>query len=163
MTHIDQPVDQLDVAILDLLRSESRIGVLEMARRLEVARGTVQARIDKMVTRGVVTGFGPELDTHALGCGVTAFTTISVAQGRISEVVEPLLDIPEVLEAHSIAGEGDLLLRIVARSNEDLMDILERILSSELIARSSTAIALATQIPYRTMPLARALVGSAPT
>jgi DNA-binding Lrp family transcriptional regulator len=78
-------------------------------------------------------------------------------------VVEPLLDIPEVLEAHSIAGEGDLLLRIVARSNEDLMDILERILSSELIARSSTAIALATQIPYRTMPLARALVGSAPT
>lgn len=151
-----QPIDELDASILDLMTSEPRIGVLEMARRLGVARGTVQSRLDKMMARGVVTGFGPDIDPAALGYVVTAFTTIQVAQGRIADVVAPLLEMPEVLEVHSIAGEGDLLLRISARSNEHLMDLLEQILALDLIARSSTAIALSTQIPRRLLPLAQA-------
>lgn len=151
--HIEHTPDRLDAGILRLLHDEPRVGVLEMSRRLGVARGTVQARLDKMVDRGVITGFGPDVDPAALGYGVMAFTTVEVVQGRISDVIEPLKDIPEVLEVHSIAGQGDLVLRLAARSNEHLMDLLERILSLEDIARTSTAIALARQIPYRTMPL----------
>jgi DNA-binding Lrp family transcriptional regulator len=150
---IDHPLDQLDAGILRLLHDEPRIGVLEMSRRLGVARGTVQARLDKMIDRGVITGFGPDVDLAALGYGVMAFTTIEVVQGRIGDVITPLQTIPEVLEVHSIAGQGDLLLRLAARSNEHLMDLLERILSIEDIARTSTAIALARQIPYRVLPL----------
>lgn len=151
--HIEHAPDPLDAGILRLLHHEPRIGVLEMSRRLEVARGTVQARLDKMIDRGVITGFGPDVDLSALGYDVMAFTTIEVVQGRIKDVIDPLQAIPEVLEVHSIAGHGDLLLRLAARSNEHLMDLLERILSIDDVARTSTAIALARQIPYRTMPL----------
>jgi DNA-binding Lrp family transcriptional regulator len=153
---IDHPIDSLDAGILRLLHDQPRIGVLEMSRRLDVARGTVQARLDKMIDRGVITGFGPDVDLAALGYGVMAFTTIEVVQGRIGDVIEPLQAIPEVLEVHSIAGQGDLLIRLAARSNEHLMDLLERILSIPDIARTSTAIGLARQIPYRTMSLVTA-------
>lgn len=146
-------LDALDAGILNLFRTEPRIGVLEVSRRLGVARGTVQARLDKMVGRGVITGFGPDIGLRAIGYGVIAFTTIEVVQGRISDVIEPLRRIPEVLEVHTIAGQGDMVIRLAARSNEHLMDLLERILAIEDIARTSTSIALAGPIPYRTMPL----------
>lgn len=156
MTASDRPLDTLDAGILGWFRARPRIGVLELSRRLGVARGTVQARLDKMIDRGVITGFGPDVDLTAIGYGVTAFTTIEVVQGRISDVIEPLRRIPEVLEVHTIAGQGDMVIRLAARSNEHLMDLLERILAIEDIARTSTSIALADPIRYRTMPLVEA-------
>ncbi len=158
----DQYLDRLDARILETLHEEPRIGVLELSRRLGVARGTVQSRLSKMVDRGVVEGFGPDIDLAAIGYAVMAFTTIEVVQGRIAEVIEPLREIPEVLEVHSIAGQGDLLVRLAASSNEHLMDLLERILTIRQVARTSTAIALAGQIPYRTIPMVRSIVDREP-
>lgn len=155
----DQQIDQLDARIIEVLHDRPRIGVLELSRRLGVARGTAQSRLSKMMERGVVVGFGPDIDLGAIGYGVMAFTTIEVVQGRIAEVIAPLRRIPEVLEVHSIAGQGDLLIRLAARSNEDLMDLLERILTIPQVARTSTAIALAGQIPYRTIPLVNLAAG----
>jgi DNA-binding Lrp family transcriptional regulator len=148
-------VDQLDQRLVELLASVPRLAVLEMSRRLGVARATVQSRLDKLVESGVITGFGPDVDPKALGYAVTAFCTIEMTQGRISEVVGPLRAIPEVVEVHSIAGQGDLFVRVVARSNDHLMAILERILQIPQVDRTSTAIALACQVPYRTLPLIR--------
>ena len=146
-------VDHLDQQLVELLAAEPRLAVLEMSRRLGVARATVQSRLDKLIQSGVITGFGPDLEPKALGYAVTAFCTIEMTQGKISEVVEPLRAIPEVVEAHSIAGQGDLFLRIVAQSNDHLMAVLETILQIPQVDRTSTAIALACQIPYRTIPL----------
>lgn len=146
-------VDVLDQRLIELLASQPRLGVLEMSRRLEVARATVQSRLDKLLDSGVIAGFGPDIDPKAIGYDVTAFCTIEMTQGRISEVVEPLRSIPEVVEVHSVAGQGDLFIRIVARSNDHLMGVLERILQIPQVDRTSTAIALACQIPYRTIPL----------
>jgi DNA-binding Lrp family transcriptional regulator len=147
----------LDRRIIELWRNEPRIGVLETSRRLQVARGTIQARIDKMLEAGVIAGFGPELDLTSLGFSVLGFTTIEVAQGRTEEVVAHLATIPFVLEAHSIAGQGDLLVRIAATTNEELMGVLQQILASPAVDRAATAIALANHIAYRTAPLIRHL------
>lgn len=158
----DQRLDQLDARIIEILHDEPRIGILELSRRLGVARGTAQSRLNKMLDRGVVAGFGPDIDLAAVGYAVLAFTTIEVVQGRIAEVIDPLQELAEVLEVHSIAGQGDLLIRLAARSNEDLMDLLERILTIPQVARTSTAIVLAGQIPYRTIPLVRSIAGLEP-
>jgi DNA-binding Lrp family transcriptional regulator len=64
-------VDDLDTALIRLFAAEPRIGVLEASRRLGVARGTVQSRLDKLVRSGVVAGWGPELDPEALGYPAT--------------------------------------------------------------------------------------------
>jgi len=147
------PVDAVDAAILDLFAAEPRIGVLEASRRLRLARGTVQARLDKLAARGVVTGWGPEVDTAALGFPVTAFVTLEIAQTGHNEIGGRLADIPEVLEVHTITGSGDLLCRVVARSNADLQRVIDQVVATDGIGRTSTVIALATQVPHRVLPL----------
>lgn len=149
--------DVLDARLIALFAEEPRIGVLECARRLGVARGTVQARLDKLLARGVIEGFGPQVSPAALGYAVTAFVTLEIRQSRGHDAVAVhLAGIPEVLEVHTITGGGDLLCRIVARSNADLQRVIDGLVSYEGIVRASTIIALAEQIPYRVLPLVSA-------
>lgn len=148
-------MDDLDGRLLELFTHEPRIGVLEASRQLGVARGTVQARLDKLLATGVITGFGPELSTEALGYPVTAFLTLEIRQGAGHDTVARHLEtIPEVLEVFTITGSGDMWARVVARSNADLQRVIDRVLGDDAIVRSSTVIALATQVPYRVLPLA---------
>jgi DNA-binding Lrp family transcriptional regulator len=162
MTSSDhRPVDGLDAALIELMAAEPRVGVLEASRRLGVARGTVQARLDRMAERGVITGYGPEVDPAALGYPVTAFITLEIRQaGGHDPVAERLAAIPEVLEAHTITGTGDMLCRVVARGNADLQRVLDAIVSAEGVVRSATVISLAAQVRYRVLPLVR--VAAAP-
>lgn len=146
-------VDELDVRLLTLLADEPRIGVLESSRRLGVARGTAQARLDKLVARGVIGSFAPQLEPAALGFGVTAFTTLEIRQGRGDDVVEHLSQVPEVLEVHKTTGAGDLLCRIVARDNSDLQRVIDDVVGDANIERASTVISLARPVPYRVLPL----------
>lgn len=158
-------MDELDVRLIDLFTAEPRVGVLEASRRLGVARGTVQARLDRLVARGVVTGWGPQLSPEALGHPVTAYLTLEIRQDAAGSAGERGHDvvgahlgaIPEVLEVHTTTGAGDLLARVVARSNADLQRVIDRVLAHAAITRSSTVIALETQVPYRVLPLARAV------
>jgi DNA-binding Lrp family transcriptional regulator len=154
------PVDALDAALIGLLAAEPRIGVLEASRRLGVARGTVQARLERMQQRGVITGYGPDVDPAALGYEVTAFITLEIRQaGGHDPVAERLAAIPEVLEVHTITGAGDLLCRVVARSNTDLQRVLDAIVSAQGVVRSATLISLATQVRYRVFPLVSVAAG----
>ncbi|HEX2040351.1 MAG TPA: Lrp/AsnC family transcriptional regulator [Acidimicrobiales bacterium] len=150
---LTSPVDALDGRLLRALAEAPRAGVLELARRLGVARGTVQARLDKLQARGVLTGFGPDVDLRAIGYGVLAFTTLEIVQGRLHDVVEHLREIPEVLEAHATTGPGDLHCRVVARTNDHLQHVINRMLEVQGIARTSTVIALSEQIGMRLLPL----------
>src|SRR5580693_2774825 len=150
-------IDQLDHALIELLTAEPRVGVLEASRRLGVARGTVQARLDRLQGRGVITGYGPEVDPAAIGYEVTAFITLEIRQaGGHDPVAERLAAIPEVLEVHTITGAGDMLGRVVARSNADLQRVIDRIVATDGVVRTATLISLATQVPFRILPLVRA-------
>src|SRR5499433_1850270 len=154
------PIDLLDAELIRLLSTEPRIGVLEASKRLGVARGTVQARLDRLQSRGVITGYGPDVDPAALGYGVTAFATLEIRQaGGHDPVTARLALIPEVLEAHTITGAGDMLCRVVARDNADLQRVIDAIVSTEGVVRSATLISLATQVPYRVLPLVRVASG----
>src|SRR5918999_5275732 len=110
-----------------------------------------------MTRRGVINGFGPEIDPAAIGFGVTAFVTLQIRQaGGHDPVAERLAAIPEVIEAHNITGAGDMLVRVVGRSNQDLQRVIDAIVYVDGVERASTVISLATQIPTRTLPLVRA-------
>lgn len=150
-------IDDLDARLLDLLAVEPAVGVLGAARRLGVARGTVQARLDRLVARGVIRSSAPQLDPAALGYPVTAFCTLEIRQGRGHGPVVAHLDaIPEVLEAHTITGAGDLVIRVVARNNADLQRVLDLVIDDRHVVRAATAISLATRIELRTRPLVAA-------
>lgn len=133
--------------------AEPRVGVLEASRRLGVARGTVQARLDRLTSSGVIRTFAPTLDPEAMGFTVTAFATLEIRQGARDRVSAHLGRIPQVLEVHTITGQGDLLARIVARDNHDLQRVIDELVGDEDIVRTSTLIALSTVVEPRILPL----------
>ena len=146
-------IDDLDARLIRALTETPRAGVMELARQLGVARGTIQARLDKLQRRGTITGFSPDLDLRALGYDVLAFITLEIAQGRLEDVIEHLATIPEVLEAHSTTGPGDLHCRVTARTNEHLQTVINSVLSVPGINRTTTQIALTEQLKLRVLPL----------
>jgi DNA-binding Lrp family transcriptional regulator len=145
-------LDALDRRLVHALADDPRASIMELTRRLQVARATAQARLDKLVARGVVS-FGPVVDPRTVGYDVLAFTTIEIAQGRLEDVIDHLRDIPEVLEAQTTTGPGDLHCRVVARTHEHLQDVISRILEVQGIDRTTTVIALTDPIPPRFLPL----------
>jgi DNA-binding Lrp family transcriptional regulator len=157
--------DALDGHIMMLFATQPRIGVLEASRRLGVARGTVQARLDRLEAHGVITGWAPSMDPEALGFPVSAFATLEIAQGAGAAGVghEPvashLRDIPEVLEAHTITGGADMMVRLVARSNADLQRVIDLVVAHPTVTRASTVIVLSTEIAPRVLPLVSAATG----
>jgi DNA-binding Lrp family transcriptional regulator len=146
-------IDALDGELIRLLAAEPRIGVLEASRRLGVARGTVQARLDRMRSAGVIRGFGPDVDPAAIGYPVSAFATLEIKQGQGPNVRKHLAAVPEVLELHTTTGQSDMLCRLVARSNGDLQRVIDRVIGFEGIVRASTAIVMENPVPLRIIPL----------
>ena len=139
-------MDALDRRIVAALSPTTRPNVLELSRRLGVARNTVQARLDHLLADGVVRGYEPVLDVAALGYLVLAFSTLEIAQGSEAVVVAGLTAIPEVVETHKMTGPGDLLVRIVARTNDHLNHVLERVLALPGISRTTTSLALTSHV-----------------
>src|SRR6478672_4464130 len=129
MTPETGQIDQLDVKLIEALRQDPRVGLLEIARRVGVARGTVQARLAKLEARGVITGYGPE--------------------------VEPARAVPEVLEVDAVSGQQVLICRVVARDTEHLQEIVNGLVASEAIQRCTSHIVLSRQVSARTAPLLR--------
>jgi DNA-binding Lrp family transcriptional regulator len=153
-------MDTIDRNLIELFATEPRIGVLEASRRLGIARGTVQARLDRLQRDGVIADWGPNLSPEALGYPVTAFLTLEIRQGVGHDAVAGhLAGIAEVLEAFTITGAGDMWCRVVARSNADLQRVIDEVLAHKGIDRSTTVIALAQQIGFRVLPLAAAVAG----
>ncbi|MBB5938452.1 Lrp/AsnC family transcriptional regulator [Streptomyces zagrosensis] len=150
-------VDALDAKILRLLLEQPRTSVREYARLLGVARGTLQARLDRLERDGVITGTGPRLSPAALGHPVLAFVQIEVTQGHLDDVGDALAEVPEIIEAFSITGGGDLLTRVVARDAGHLEDVVQRLIQLPGVVRTRTEIALRQHVPYRMLPLVDAV------
>ena len=152
-------IDELDARLIAELRAHPRLGLLEISRRLGVARGTVQARLSKLEGRGVVLGYGPEIDPAELGHAIQALVMLELTQGRLTEAVEALEATPEVLEVDAVSGPQDLICRVAARDTEHLQEIVNRLLAADAIRRSTSYVALSRPIRPRVQPLVDAVGG----
>lgn len=149
-------IDSLDVSLIELFTDFPGIGVMECSKRLGVARGTVQNRLNRLHESGVITRIAPHLDAAAMGYPVTAFCSLRIQQNLGQDgMAEKLARIPEILELHTVSGSSDFLVKIVARSTADLQRVLDAISSTEGMGRSSSSIVLATHFENRVIPLAR--------
>ena len=153
-------MDELDALLIAELRASPRLGLLEISRRLGVARGTVQARLAKLEERGVITGYGPEVDPHELGHSIEAFVMLELTQGRLGEAIEALEATPEVLESDAVSGPQDLICRVAARDTEHLQEIVNGLLASDAIRRTTSYIVLSRPIRPRVQPLVDAVGGA---
>jgi DNA-binding Lrp family transcriptional regulator len=146
-------LDDLDRRLIGRLRAAPHATVTDLARMLDCARGTVLTRLRRLEERKVIVGYGPDIDPHAAGFGVLAFTTLAISQGSHMRVVAHLQSIPEVMEIHTVTGSGDLLIRIVARSNDHLHQILQHVVASPDVNRTETQLALSSTVLRTTADL----------
>ncbi|MEP7045667.1 MAG: Lrp/AsnC family transcriptional regulator [Ilumatobacteraceae bacterium] len=153
-------IDALDRRLIGRLRSAPHSTISDLARELNCARGTVLTRLRRLEERRVIVGYGPDIDPAAAGLGVLAFTTLAISQGSHVRVVAHLRSIPEILEIHTVTGSGDLLVRIVARSNDHLHVILQRVVSSPDVNRTETQLALSSTTLRTTADLVAANLGA---
>ena len=122
--------------------------MLEIARRVGVARGTVQARLRKLEERGVITGYGPEVEPGKMGYPIAPFVFVELNQGRLTEAVEAAREVPEVLEVDAVSWQQDLICRVVARDTEHLHGFLN-------LGRDHPAVAEALELIAETVGRAR--------
>jgi DNA-binding Lrp family transcriptional regulator len=106
----------------------------------------VYSRLERLERTGVITGYGPDIDAATAGLTVQAFCLLEIAQGSLAETEAELAGISNVLEVHTVTGAADMLCRIVARSNDQLHEILQQIASIESVRKSETLLSLSASV-----------------
>lgn len=138
-------LDPTDRVLIGVLRRHPKTSVAEIARRVEVSRGTVYSRLDRLERHGVITGYGPDVDPRAAGWGILGFVTLEIEQGSHAATMAHLRAVPEILQVHTITGDGDLLCVVVATDNDRMHEILQAITAHPAVERSRTQLALHSQ------------------
>src|SRR3954451_1264531 len=153
-------VDATDARLLLALNEDPRASVMALSQRLGLARNTVQARLARLETSGVLTTFERRVRPEALGYRLRAYVTVQVVQHSLSEVSDALAHIPEVLEVIGLSGVVDLLVEVAARDADDLWRITEQVLGIPGVQRTDTALALPRFVDLRMAPLLERSAGT---
>lgn len=140
-------LDAVDRRLIGALHAKPRSSTTELAALVGVARGTLYSRLDRLERSGVITGYGPDIDPTAAGLGVVGFCTLEIAQGSHRETLAALSDLAQVAEIHTVTGPGDLLVRVMARSNDHLHEVLQTIAGLPTVGRTQTQLALQSTRP----------------
>lgn len=148
-------LDEIDRLLLLELDADPRMTVLLLAQNTGLARGTVQARLERYRTEGLLRLASTLVPPAALGRGLAGSVSAELDQHRLDEAIAALAKIPEVLECHAPAGDTDLVIRVVAKDPDDLYRVAEDIRLCPGILRTSTSVYLREVIPYRVRPLLR--------
>ena len=138
-------MDQLDGRILDLLVENARTPVTAIARKLQVARSTVQERITRLERTGVVAGYTVRLGPAATGRRVSAHVSITVDPKRADHVQQTLRRIPGVRTLHTVSGPFDLIAVVAAETTADIDAVLDRIGNIVGVERTTSSIVLTTK------------------
>jgi DNA-binding Lrp family transcriptional regulator len=155
-------VDATDARLLLALAEDPRASVMALSQRLGLARNTVQARLTRLETNGVLAPLDRRVRPEALGYPLGAYVTVQVVQRSLTDVSHGLADIPEVLEVTGLSGVADLLVQVVARDADDLWRIAEQMLAIPGVQRIDTALAMRRFVDHRIAPLLGRAAGDAP-
>ena len=120
-------LDELDIGILRLLQSNARLSYRGIASRLGVSPATVLVRLKKLRRKGVLKGFTIVLDPYKLGYNSLAFILVKTDPRRTKYVAARLLREPFITEIHEVTGDYHLLVKVWAKDNVDLANIIDRI------------------------------------
>lgn len=120
-----QQYDSLDRKILEMLTENARVPFLEIARECNVSGAAVHQRIHKLTASGVINGFESLINPSAMGYETCAYVGFFLNEPSSYEtVVEQLRHIPEVVECHYTTGKYDLLVKLYARNNAHMLQII---------------------------------------
>jgi Lrp/AsnC family transcriptional regulator for asnA, asnC and gidA len=143
-----EKIDNLDKKILGILSKNARIPFKDVAAECNVSRAAIHQRVQHLVEQGVITGSGFDVNPKSLGYTTCTYVGITLERGNMyKDVVERLLEIPEIVECHFTTGSYTMLVKLYARDNEQLMDLLNNKMQGiEGVVATETLISLEQSI-----------------
>lgn len=137
-------LDRKDLALLEALQHNASQRLEDLARLVHLAPSSVHDRLRRLQREGVIQGWTINVDAASVGLGVLAF--ISVALSRpCSDMIGDLREIPCIEEAHSVAGEFCILLKVRLADTAGLLALIERLRLIPGVEKTETTVVLATQ------------------
>jgi Lrp/AsnC family transcriptional regulator for asnA, asnC and gidA len=145
-------LDAIDLRILRLLSRDARMSQRSVAREMQMSAPAIAERIARLERQQVISGYGVRVDWSALGYQTTVYLTITAVPGyQLGLVMEELTNVAEIDEVLLVTGPFDMLVRLRARDEGHLRDLLlNRIWQIEGIQRTETSLILAQMKPKNT-------------
>ncbi len=142
-------MDNLDQKIVSLLTQDARTSVSTLSRQLDVARTTVQARIERMERQQIIAGYTLRKGVGATAPLIRATVLVHVEPRAAPVVLQRLKSMPEVELANTTSGRFDLVLEIVVQSTRELDETLDHIGAAKGVISSESLIHLSVKIDRR--------------
>ncbi len=139
-------MDDLDRNVLTLLGADARMSVATLARRLKVARSTIQARLERLETGGIIAGYTLKLGEAARQGRLRASVLLTIEPRAQAAILTRLKSIPEVERVFTTSGRFDLLLQIAASNTQVLDQVLDQIGALTGVKSSESLIHLSTRL-----------------
>jgi DNA-binding Lrp family transcriptional regulator len=138
-------MDELDRNVVALLGADARMSVATLARRLKVARSTIQARLERLETTGVIAGYTVKLGEAARQGRLRASVLLTIEPRALAAILQRLKGLPEVERVFTTSGRFDLLLQIAASNTQVLDAVLDQIGGLTGVKSSESLIHLSTR------------------
>lgn len=146
-------IDEIDAEILRLLQARGRMKRNAIAKEVDLSVSAVSERMRKLEERNVITGYHAVVDAKRLHLDITAFIRVSVdGSEHFDEFVKRVTSIDEVLETHSITGEGSHVLKVRTRNTTSLERLLSRIQAMPGVTSTTSSLVLSTFKETRAVP-----------
>lgn len=139
-------LDELDRNIISLLGADARMSVATLARRLKVARSTVQTRLERLETTGMIAGYTLKLGEAAREGRLRASVLVTIEPRAQAGILIRLKNIPEVERVYTTSGRFDLLMQVAAPNTRALDDVLDQIGALTGVKSSESLIHLSTRL-----------------
>ncbi|MBP3638941.1 MAG: Lrp/AsnC ligand binding domain-containing protein [Muribaculaceae bacterium] len=149
-----QQFDKLDLNILKMLSANARKPYLEIARECGVSGAAVHQRIQRLTAAGVIQGSECIINPASVGYETCAYVGFFLRDpSQFNHVINELRKIPEVVECHFTTGQYDIFVKLYARNNDHLLNILQDQIQALGLARTETMIsfkeAFRRQVPVQ--------------
>ncbi len=142
-----QHFDKLDLTILNALCDNARTPYLEIAREYGVSGAAVHQRVQRLISSQVITGSHCDIDPSTLGYNVVAYVGLNVKPGTdIEDLVQKFREIKEITECSIVTGRYDMIIKLHARYNEDILSIIQERMRPLNIACTETMVSFSEPI-----------------
>jgi Lrp/AsnC family transcriptional regulator, leucine-responsive regulatory protein len=138
-------IDGLDIKILKILQEQGRTKRNEIAEAVGLSIPSVSERLHKLETRGILEGYYAKVNKKAFGYDIMAYIHVFMESSKhYKTLISKVEKIPQILECHSVLGEGSHLLKAIVKNTESLEKLLSEIQSWPGVTATKTTFVLST-------------------
>ena len=135
-----------DQQLLAVMRGNARASTTELAQILGVSRSTVQKRLERLESEGVIAGYTVQLSSEYLDQEIKAHVMITISPRMTTDIIKNMKKLDGVRAIYSVSGPHDLIAELAAMSVTDLDKIIDKIIEIDGVERTVSSVILSTRL-----------------